>query len=822
MLRLSRRRLGALFGAAFAGTFFWAGVAAAQTGIEVRGATADASPPYACAAHEGGTGKPVKNLSNTWGLLQVKPGEYEVRLQWQYGEPVVPYARLKVEEGKVAKLVVDTGLSLSGRDRGAPFSCKAYPAAGGQPVAEVKNRWGFTPLPPGEYQLGVVYFYGEKEVRFPRMKVERGQTLPVALEAGLELAGRDGKEGAPFLSRAYPAGGGQPVAEIKNRWGFTPLPPGEYQLGVVYRYSEKEVRLPPVKVEEGKATRMALETGLELTGRDEKEGVPYHWKAYPAGGGGPAVEISGRWGFTPLPPGEYQVAVVYRYLEKEVRFPSVKVEAGKAARVALETGLELAGANEKEEAPFAWQVYPAGGGKPAAEISRRWGFTPLPPGEYQVGVVYRYSEKEMRFPPVKVEEAKTSRVALATGLELAGGAEKEDAPFAWSVYPAGSTEPAAAIGRRWGFTPLRAGTYEVGVVYRYGEREVRLASVKVDDGQVVRVIAATGLELAARSPAEEAPFLWTVYRGGGEKITEVSRRWGFTPLVPGKYEVGVVYRYSERETRLPPVNVEAGRALRVVLDTGVELSGRSKTEEAPFAWSVSPAAGGEPAVTISRRWGFTPLPAGDYEVKVVPAYQENEIRLAKVSVQPGGVLSLRLDTGIELAPSTPGQAAPDTWSVQDEQTKAEVARARQRFGFTPLPPGTYGVEALAGGKPFGAARNVAVKAGEVTKISLAAGGAASEKAPPPPPGGFEVHVQAEDTINVLSWAPPPGKTVAGYRVYRAGTPRPIHGQEPLTSTKFTDLGLSNGRTYAYVVVAVLPDGTEWKAYRQAEGTPAAR
>lgn len=82
-----------------------------------------------------------------------------------------------------------------------------------------------------------------------------------------------------------------------------------------------------------------------------------------------------------------------------------------------------------------------------------------------------------------------------------------------------------------------------------------------------------------------------------------------------------------------------------------------------------------------------------------------------------------------------------------------------------------------------------------------------------------VRARPDDTVIELSWEPPDGLEVAGYRVYYAGSARPIHGDRLLDSPEFSDIGLTNGRKYTYQVVAVLPDGKEWREYEPVSATP---
>ncbi len=76
-----------------------------------------------------------------------------------------------------------------------------------------------------------------------------------------------------------------------------------------------------------------------------------------------------------------------------------------------------------------------------------------------------------------------------------------------------------------------------------------------------------------------------------------------------------------------------------------------------------------------------------------------------------------------------------------------------------------------------------------------------------------VRAKVRDTVVELTWDPPEGRAVTGYRVYRAGDDRPIHGEKLLKTPHFVDVGLSPGHIYTYRVRAVLADGTENDEYR---------
>jgi hypothetical protein len=73
-------------------------------------------------------------------------------------------------------------------------------------------------------------------------------------------------------------------------------------------------------------------------------------------------------------------------------------------------------------------------------------------------------------------------------------------------------------------------------------------------------------------------------------------------------------------------------------------------------------------------------------------------------------------TGIELAWRSLRATPPQWWDVTDADTRQRVVRVESRWGFVPLPPGRYQIEAELGGAT-GSARNVEVQPGTVKKIT---------------------------------------------------------------------------------------------------------
>ena len=98
----------------------------------------------------------------------------------------------------------------------------------------------------------------------------------------------------------------------------------------------------------------------------------------------------------------------------------------------------------------------------------------------------------------------------------------------------------------------------------------------------------------------------------------------------------------------------------------------------------------------------------------------------------------------------------------------------------------------------------------------------SGTAPPPPPAPTNLGATPGDTQVSLSWTASSGAT--GYNVYRSTTPGTeaapaLNGNIPVSSTTFTNTGLSNGTTYWYVVRAVTGSSSESANSNEVSATP---
>ena len=68
----------------------------------------------------------------------------------------------------------------------------------------------------------------------------------------------------------------------------------------------------------------------------------------------------------------------------------------------------------------------------------------------------------------------------------------------------------------------------------------------------------------------------------------------------------------------------------------------------------------------------------------------------------------------------------------------------------------------------------------------------------------------------LAWQPVEGAT--GYFVFRDGSERPLN-LTPLQDASYLDIGLTNGRTYTYQIVAIDENGLNGPRSEPVEATP---
>ena len=154
---------------------------------------------------------------------------------------------------------------------------------------------------------------------------------------------------------------------------------------------------------------MKIDAGIELMGRSKEDRPPFQWKVYDIKSQKPVANVEERWGFTPLPPGQYRLSLLPAgYHALEIPLSEVTVAPGKTATVKIDAGIELVGRSKEDRPPFQWKVYDIKSQKPVANVEERWGFTPLPPGQYKVSLLPQ-GYHALSFPGLKSPSPRAGR-----------------------------------------------------------------------------------------------------------------------------------------------------------------------------------------------------------------------------------------------------------------------------------------------------------------------------------------------------------------------------------------------------------------------------
>ncbi|MEX2534565.1 MAG: VWA domain-containing protein [Trueperaceae bacterium] len=122
--------------------------------------------------------------------------------------------------------------------------------------------------------------------------------------------------------------------------------------------------------------------------------------------------------------------------------------------------------------------------------------------------------------------------------------------------------------------------------------------------------------------------------------------------------------------------------------SGIELTGPSDLPQ-PSDWYVYGANDGKQVARMRDGWGVAAVPPGAYLVTFTPVGDgAQEVRWAEVTVAVNETVTVTLDSGVDLV-GRPNQGPPRDWYLFDTQTGSQVVRARNRWGFTAVPPGRY-------------------------------------------------------------------------------------------------------------------------------------
>jgi hypothetical protein len=370
----------------------------------------------------------------------------------------------------------------------------------------------------------------------------------------------------------------------------------------------------------------AAASGIELLGRSAQAQPPEWWVVEKAATKERVAQVQQRWGFTPLPPGEYRLTLVLRGQQEFVEWGPVTVTKDQVTTVTVASGIDASG-GPQQPPPEAWFVDEATTKKRVAQVQKRWGFLPLPPGTYRLTLLLRGQQEFVEWGSVTVTKDQVTPLNAAAGITLTGGSQQPP-PEWWGIEEATTKKRIAQVQKRWGFLPLPPGTYRLVLVPQGPQTlDVPWGSVTVAKDHVTTIDASSGIDLTG-GVQPPPPELWVVENLETQKrVAQMPQRWGFTPLPPGRYAVKAFF--ANLPERVREVTVTAGRVTMLpVAALGLVqiLAGDAPagTFDAPavagqYGLSLFQLTIGDPAATAAQETQVTVLDAtGQQLLAVIP------------------------------------------------------------------------------------------------------------------------------------------------------------------------------------------------------------
>ncbi len=404
-------------------------------------------------------------------------------------------------ESRTSFVNSDTGIELVGQTQDSPPPKYWY-------VFDVKDTenyliyvdtgWGFTPLPPGEYLIKLTPGeLGSTAVVWSTVKVEPGKTTIVKIDSGIELVGAAEDSPPPKYWYVFDAKDpGEYLTYVDTHWGVTPLPPGEYLIKLTPgEMGSSPIQWATVKVETGKITTIKIDSGIELVGQTEDSLPPKYWYVFDAKDPGEYLTyVDTHWGVTPLPPGDYVIKLTQCAAGSEaIPWGTVKVEAGKVARVKVDSGIDFVGPAETPPPEYCYVFDAKDTEKYLTYLHDSLGILALLPGEYVVEISPGNGGSRIPWGTVKVEAGKFATLKLDSGIELVGADKDSPPPEKWTVYD-NANELSTYCDARWGSLILPPGDYRVMIEPNSDDQAIiRWTNVHVTSGEVIRINAAMTL-----------------------------------------------------------------------------------------------------------------------------------------------------------------------------------------------------------------------------------------------------------------------------------------------------------------------------------------
>jgi len=481
-----------------------------------------------------------------------------------------------------------------------------------------------------------------------------------AADSGITLLGRSAQDQPPEWWFVEKAGTKERVAQVQKRWGFTRLPPGEYRLTLLLRGQQEFVEWGPVTVDKDQVTTVKVTSGVDASGGAQQP-PPEAWFVEKAGTKERVAQVQKRWGFLPLPPGTYRLTLLLRGQQEFVEWGPVTVDEDQVTPINAAAGIALTG-GPQQPPPEAWFVDDATTKKRVAQVQKRWGFLPLPPGTYPLTLRLRGQQEFVEWGPVTVTKDQVTPIDAAAGIALTGGPQQPP-PEAWFVDDATTKKRVAQVQKRWGFLPLPPGTYQLVLVPQGPQTlDVPWGSVTVAKDHVTTVDASSGIDLVG-GVQPPPPELWVVENLETQKrVAQMPKRWGFTPLPPGRYAVKASFANLPDPERVREVTVPAGRV--TILPVAALGIVQMLAGDAPTGAFDAPALAEQYGLSLFR------LTIGD---PAAAATQQTQVMLLEA-------------TGHRLLAVLPNPPARATW-LTPPQPLVRVRQGQREQVFRDLPVG---------------------------------------------------------------------------------------------------------------------------------------
>jgi len=435
--------------------------------------------------------------------------------------------------------------------------------------------------------------------------------------------------------------------------------------------------------------------------------APFQWRILDAQSQKEIAVVRGSTISAPIPPGQYRLALTrYQNEGQEVIFPRpVEKKADEPLRISLYTAVEMS-LPSWAPVPYRWELCQAD--HPDQIVQWLTGAHPVmlvPPGDYRLALKpTQFDGKWVTWPQViHVEQDEHVVVNLDSAIEPPPALANRAAPYRWGLRPDMTSDDEQTVQEEYGaWLPMLVppGKYVWGIQpLRHHSLWTPMSTVKIAPGQRTQPPEPAYISLIPSKWSGNPFSFGIVDSASGKEIQHIEFAAATDIPVPaGKYDLLVQpwqYHASKPISILRAQAVASGHALRVSLDTGLQLS--SSMAKAPWRIDYFREGDKEPVQRWEEAvWGATPLPPGDYHVSIQPQQYRclSVLWPGTVHVESGKLAKLVLDSGADFQSPANRKDAKPPWRVtyyRQGQSDPVQQLTEADWGVTLLPPGQYRV-----------------------------------------------------------------------------------------------------------------------------------